>query len=133
MTTHASPGLGLILTKPTTNEVLHRIELFVEKRHGGRNGTMCLKVENHVDRVEASFCALFHEALYNGLSKEPSDDGLKNLLINTYFRDMDDQSTTAWKYVAVLVTMPSHLDCAYLCDANVGYNSDHAGTRLRSQ
>ena len=105
MTTRTPPGLGFILSDPNTKEVLHRIELRREERHGGRNGSLCWSVQNHVDRVEASFCALSYEALYDGLNNEPSEDGMHSMLINTHFRDMSDggDSTNTWKHVAVLV------------------------------
>ena len=105
MTTRNSPGIGFILLHPDTKEVLHRIEMRREERHGGKNGTLCWNVQNHAARVEASFCALFHQALYNGLSNEPSDDGTSSMLISTHFRDMTDgsNSTAPWHHVVSLV------------------------------
>lgn len=110
MATRSSPGMGFILSHPDTKEVLHRIELRWEERHGGKNGSLCWSVQNHVDRVEASFCALFHQALYNGLDNVPSDDGTSSMLINTHFRYMNDgsYSTDPWNHVVSLVVDLSH-------------------------
>lgn len=106
MTTRTSNGMGFVLSHPKTKDILHRIELRREERHGGKNGSLCWNVQNHVDSVEASFCALSHQALYNGLNNEPSLDGSDSMLINTHFRSMKDgsYSPNEWKHVAALVT-----------------------------
>jgi hypothetical protein len=104
MTTRNSPGVGFILFHPGTKEVRHRIEIRREERHGGKNGSLCWNVQNHVDSVEASFCSFFYRALYNGLSNEPSDDGKHSMMISTHFRRTSDSSdsTTPWHHIVSL-------------------------------
>ena len=113
MATRVSHGLAFILSHPDTKEILHRIELTHEPRHGGKEGSMCWNVQNNVDRVEASFCPFFHNALYNGLDGKPSDNGSHSMLINTHYRIMNDDSdlSDTWNHAAFLV---SHNLCSYL-------------------
>ena len=110
MTTHTFPGIAFIISHPDTNETLHRFELRREDRHGGKNGSVCWNVQNHVDGVEASFCPLFHKTLYNGDS-EASIDGTTRMLVNTHI-----SNGSAFNHVAALVMW---LFILYIFCANV--------------
>lgn len=100
MTTHTFPGIAFVVSHPVTNETLHRFELRHEDRHGGKNGTVCWNVQNHVDGVEASFCPLFHKTLYGGHSGTITD-GTSRMLVNTHISFMKNNST--FNHVAALV------------------------------
>ena len=105
ITIHTPRGIGHIVTDPDTKEVLHRLELRKDERHGGQSGTMCWYILNYVDSVEVSFCLLHYEALYDGLSSTPSHEGVNSILLDTHFRELKDssESTDTWKHFVLQV------------------------------
>ena len=105
MSTRISPGIGYILRDPDTKEILHRLEVRRDDRHGGKSGTMCWSIQNHVNHIEISFCIVYHEAFYDGLSSTPSHEGVNNIVLNTHFRELKEgsNSTDTWKHIAVQV------------------------------
>ncbi|XP_062511939.1 uncharacterized protein LOC134187797 [Corticium candelabrum] len=107
MNVRSNPGTAFIVSDPVTKEVLHRVELRRDDRHGGRNGSLCWRVENHVWGVEASFCSLSYETLYNGIGNATGEDGKSTMMLNVHYRlltkSMRSGAENEWKHGTFLV------------------------------
>ena len=113
MNVRSNPGTAFIVSDPVTKEVLHRVELRRDDRHGGRNGSLCWRVENHVWGVEASFCSLSYETLYNGIGNATGEDGKSTMMLNVHYRlltkSMRSGAENEWKHGTFLVSSISSL------------------------
>jgi hypothetical protein len=105
ISSRVSPGIGFILRDPDTGEVRHRLEIRRDNRHGGKFGTMCWNIQNHEINVEVSFCVLYHEAYYDGVTGTPYQEGVNSVLLNAHFRDMKENSDSAgkWQHITMQI------------------------------